>query len=1050
MAHWWGRGARALAGTLAGGAVLVTCWCGAAAGATVTEFSAGIPGGAGPNGIATGASGSMWFSEYDADQIARVASNGAVTQFPSSGPGLTAGAHPSGVVMAPDGKVWFTEFGTGDLGELDPATGRLVGEYPLPSGAASGPEGIVVGPDGALWFAENGAGQVGRLDLAAASAGTSNGITEYPLGTSVPDRISTDPVDLVVGPDDALWVTLAGTAAVDRVDTSAVAQGTLNGVTDYPLPATNSAPEGITSQAGTLWIADYGAGDFASVDPSSVSPGTSNGINEVATSGTPLWISNAADGALWATDNTNQQLLRFDTSNDTTTVFGSGQGVTGDATGAAQDDAGTVWFTEFNADKVGEVTFAPGPAVPLNTVLPAISGSAVGTTVTCTTGTWTQNPTGYTYRWLLNGQPIAGQTAATYTIGLFDSGQRLTCQVTATNAAGSTSAISGSVTPFVPPSETLTITTSGSGTGLVSGSATCLKRRSPPSTCQASFPYGTVVTLTASPGRGSTFLGWLSAGNAGCVLGTCTIAMTAAESVTAFFETPQILTTQLIGDGQGYVTDAPPSRHKLGGSNQSICTKPPQADLTCTKRYAFGSELALRAVATSGSRFIGWSGACSGTGTCGVFMDGARNVSATFTYDAGVHVNGIEISQGVQTTELPTRTTPAGYYVSYQGVPISSTISGSAPVTVELAQDHATVVRVYVNTQRPRLGQPVPTMRLSAYRNGQLLAPGPIGPDKPPPLRPTSSGGLTAGVYVPVGPLGAVSAAQHYSAIGAYTFTLPWGWAEGHVTFIADTNPAPGTFPNGCLDTSCLDRGIELGNQDFHPVTFAQIDPIAITYNGRGPKGFSRLPGARVDPSLLPVQDVVPFPIYVAPYVSVVSGDTALGCDGVTQGTLTAGQFKQAVYQAQNTALLQYVTSWASKSKQNMSTSIIPYGLLSPVASTNCAGSLGNFSFSGGVSNGNVLYSANQPQSLSSDDRPITGIAHEFHHDIGLPHAGQQCGSGSVGAAKTYTGTHDVGQRHADALLDVGIGGGPADHRPRPAGRRRDPVGRLRLGHHDR
>ena len=34
---------------------------------------------------------------------------------------------------------------------------------------------------------------------------------------------------------------------------------------------------------------------------------------------------------------------------------------------------------------------------------------------------------------------------------------------------------------------------------------------------------------------------------------------------------------------------------------------------------------------------------------------------------------------------------------------------------------------------------------------------------------------------------------------------------------------------------------------------------------------------------------------------------------------------------------------------------------------------------------------------MASDDRPITGIAHELNHGIGRVHAGQSCGSNSNG-----------------------------------------------------
>ena len=52
-------------------------------------------------------------------------------------------------------------------------------------------------------------------------------------------------------------------------------------------------------------------------------------------------------------------------------------------------------------------------------------------------------------------------------------------------------------------------------------------------TCQASFAYGTSVTLTAAAATGSSFTGW--SGACGGTAPTCTLAMTAARSATATF-----------------------------------------------------------------------------------------------------------------------------------------------------------------------------------------------------------------------------------------------------------------------------------------------------------------------------------------------------------------------------------------------------------------------------------------------------------------------------------------------------------------------------------
>lgn len=88
------------------------------------------------------------------------------------------------------------------------------------------------------------------------------------------------------------------------------------------------------------------------------------------------------------------------------------------------------------------------PSVPVNTGPPVISGSAaVGSTLSCTTGTWTNSPTSYAYQWLRDGDPISGATSSTYQLQQADEGEMVSCVVTATNAAGSASQVSNEVGP---------------------------------------------------------------------------------------------------------------------------------------------------------------------------------------------------------------------------------------------------------------------------------------------------------------------------------------------------------------------------------------------------------------------------------------------------------------------------------------------------------------------------------------------------------------------------------------------------------------------------
>jgi hypothetical protein len=97
----------------------------------------------------------------------------------------------------------------------------------------------------------------------------------------------------------------------------------------------------------------------------------------------------------------------------------------------------------------------PPPPPPTNTVVPAllVAGeisptAAVGDTLTVTTGEWTSEPTHYGYRWM-SGFNIVGTDADTYVVAASDSGNSITCNVTATNANGTGSS---------PPSNAVSIT----------------------------------------------------------------------------------------------------------------------------------------------------------------------------------------------------------------------------------------------------------------------------------------------------------------------------------------------------------------------------------------------------------------------------------------------------------------------------------------------------------------------------------------------------------------------------------------------------------------
>ena len=87
-------------------------------------------------------------------------------------------------------------------------------------------------------------------------------------------------------------------------------------------------------------------------------------------------------------------------------------------------------------------------SAPANTIAPVISGTTtLGSTLSSTTGAFNGNPSPtYGYQWRRNAVNIPSATGSTYVLVSADSGAAITCVVTATNALGSSSATSNTIT----------------------------------------------------------------------------------------------------------------------------------------------------------------------------------------------------------------------------------------------------------------------------------------------------------------------------------------------------------------------------------------------------------------------------------------------------------------------------------------------------------------------------------------------------------------------------------------------------------------------------
>ncbi len=134
--------------------------------------------------------------------------------------------------------------------------------------------------------------------------------------------------------------------------------------------------------------------------------------------------------------------------------------------------------------------------------------------------------------------------------------------------------------------------------------------------CTFTYPAGTVVTLTPSPGTYGAFSHWDGACSGST--GVCTLTMTADMSTKAYFDTtayPLQITIFGLGD-PGTITSSP-----------SGISCPP----TCNAYFNTGAEVTLTANPNAGYVFASWGDPpCSGWGLCTVTMNSSQTVYGAF------------------------------------------------------------------------------------------------------------------------------------------------------------------------------------------------------------------------------------------------------------------------------------------------------------------------------------------------------------------------------------------------------------------------------------
>jgi DNA-binding beta-propeller fold protein YncE len=362
---------------------------------------------------ATGADSVYWGS-FGAGTLSRAnIGEGGGADIPIAPPGLVDG--PWGVAIdSAVGKIYWANENSSSIGyaNLDGSGGALLN---IAGATVNQPNGLAIDPvAGRIYWPNFSANQIFFANLNGSGGGqlsTVGATVQGPSGVAV-DRAGGRLYWTNYGASKISFANLDGSGAGGDLDTSgALVEG----------------PEGlaIDASANRIYWANYTSNTIGFASLNGGAGGQLDTGGAIVDEPAGIAIDPFANRAYWAN-------------------IGNGTIVYASLTGAGAGQIGTSGAT------TSGIGFPVLQQRPRNLELPTIQGPhRPGATLNCTQGRWRGDllesflylaPRSYAYQWFRNGQTISGATAASTVAGKVGT---YSCATTATNFAGSDSALSG-------------------------------------------------------------------------------------------------------------------------------------------------------------------------------------------------------------------------------------------------------------------------------------------------------------------------------------------------------------------------------------------------------------------------------------------------------------------------------------------------------------------------------------------------------------------------------------------------------------------------------
>jgi streptogramin lyase len=325
-----------------------------------------LTGGVGqPWGTAIDAAGNVWFAEPGCDFAPTCAAGSAPGQIGVIVAATQAihlyplpdipGNQPLFLAFDDAGMLWFTTPGNDRIGEFDPSTGQVVGQWPVTSG--TGPWQLAFA-GGRLWYTEHLASAIGRFDPE----------THEHVDIQTP-AANSNPYGIAAA-GSLIWFT-ENNSAVARVGVVDTARG--NAVTEYPIAAPPDATPHLIAvgPGGRPWWTEGWANTIATLGPEtgpgdcSATAGACSGVRRYAlppasacgaavhTSGIAI---DARTSTLWLDNSLTAQVGSFDLVTGAFAMRTLDDCNSHPHDGLLVDGRGAVWFNEQFANAIGRLT----------------------------------------------------------------------------------------------------------------------------------------------------------------------------------------------------------------------------------------------------------------------------------------------------------------------------------------------------------------------------------------------------------------------------------------------------------------------------------------------------------------------------------------------------------------------------------------------------------------------------------------------------------------------------------------------------------------------